>query len=266
MRIAFWNTHKSKKINEIVSDIICENKIDIMVLAEYEDDSHQLLQSLCQKGIGAEQYMTFGCERIVMFGSIKRIIPASQNKYYSIQLIDKKYILCGMHLPSQVYANHQDRRNIVIDTILQDINELEDEVGCDHTIILGDLNENPYESGCLAADKFHGVPSGDDARKGMRNVMGKTFKMFYNPMWNLFGDFEYPPGTCYYNGSSPKNSFWNIYDQVMIRPRLRDQFVEKSLKILTETKKDSLVDQYRHPRRDISDHLPVVFEIKEGKL
>ena len=52
----------------------------------------------------------------------------------------------------------------------------------------------------------------------------------------------------------------------MIRPRLRDQFVEKSLKILTETKKDSLVDQYRHPRRDISDHLPVVFEIKEGKL
>ena len=37
VRIAFWNTHKSKKINEIVSDIICENKIDIMVLAEYED-------------------------------------------------------------------------------------------------------------------------------------------------------------------------------------------------------------------------------------
>ena len=53
--------------------------------------------------------MTAGRERIVMFGSIKEVTPASQNQYYSIQLIDKKYILCGMHLPSQIYANHQYR-------------------------------------------------------------------------------------------------------------------------------------------------------------
>lgn len=92
--------------------------------------------------------------------------------------------------------------------------------------------------------------------------MGKTFKMFYNPMWNLFGDFSYPPGTYYHNGSEPINSFWNIYDQVMIRPSMRNCFVEKSLKIIVEMQKYSLVDKLRHPRKDISDHLPIVFEIK----
>ena len=96
--------------------------------------------------------------------------------------------------------------------------------------------------------------------------MGKTFKMFYNPMWNLFGDFSYPPGTHYHNGSEPINSFWNIYDQVMIRPGMKKCFVEKSLKIITDMQKYSLVDKLKHPRKDISDHLPIVFEIKEERI
>lgn len=264
MRIAFWNTHKNEKINDILGDLIYENEIDVIVLAEYDADSHNLVSNLSKKEIKIEQYMTFGCERIVMFGGVKGVRPASQNKYYSMQVIDKKYILCGVHLPSQIYANHQERRNIVIDTIIQDINELEKETGIDDTIILGDLNENPYEPGCLAANKFHGIPSGDDAMRQKRSVMGKEFKMFYNPMWNLFGDFHYPPGTCYYNGSDPIHSFWNIYDQVMIRPKMRGKFIEESLKILVKTEHDCLVDQWKHPRRDISDHLPIIFEIREG--
>lgn len=90
--------------------------------------------------------------------------------------------------------------------------------------------------------------------------------MFYNPMWNLFGDFSYPPGTYYHNGSEPVNSFWNIYDQVMIRPGMKKCFVEKSLKIITDMQKYSLVDKLKHPRKDISDHLPIVFEIKEERI
>jgi len=150
--------------------------------------------------------------------------------------------------------------------IVADINELEKKFKLENTIILGDINENPYDSGCLNATKFHGIPSGEDAQKGSRSIMGKTFKMFYNPMWNLFGDFCYPPGTYYHNGSEPVNSFWNIYDQVMIRPGMKKCFVEKSLKIITDMQKYSLVDKLKHPRKDISDHLPIVFEIKEERI
>ncbi len=266
MRIVFWNTHRNEKINSIICDVIYENRIDIAVLAEYTGDSQGLIQDLSGQGIQMEQYITSGCERIVMFGSKTGVTPASQNKYYSMQLMEGKYILCGMHLPSQVYAQHQERRNIVIDTLLQDISELEEEIGLAQTVLFGDFNENPYETGCLAADKFHGLPSGDDTLRGTRTVMGRKFKMFYNPMWNLFGDFQYPPGTYYYNGSSPSHPFWNIYDQVMIRPAMQGRFVSDSLRILVGTKQVSFVDQYKHPKKEISDHLPIVFEIKEEPL
>ena len=73
-------------------------------------------------------------------------------------------------------------------------------------------------------------------------------------------------GTYYHNGSEPSNSFWNIYDQVMIRPSMRKWFVDNSLKILVKIQEYSLVDKFRHPRKDISDHLPIVFEIKEENI
>ena len=266
MKFAFWNVHQNTMINNYIVDLIYENGIDIIVLAEYNDHEQKLRNQLIDKGIYMEKYITPGCDRIKMYGSIQNVMPANQNKYYSVQIIDNKYILCGMHLPSRIYSEHWERRNIVIDMIVADINELEKKFKLENTIILGDINENPYDSGCLNATKFHGIPSGEDAQKGSRSIMGKTFKMFYNPMWNLFGDFSYPPGTYYHNGSEPVNSFWNIYDQVMIRPGMKKCFVEKSLKIITDMQKYSLVDKLKHPRKDISDHLPIVFEIKEERI
>ena len=88
--------------------------------------------------------------------------------------------------------------------------------------------------------------------------------MFYNPMWNLFGDFSFPPGSYYYRGNEVINSFWNIYDQVMIRPCIRDFFIDSELKILCETKNRKLIDKNNHPSKKISDHLPIIFEIREG--
>ena len=263
MKIAFWNTHGNESINSIICDIILEKSIDIFVLAEYRADGQDLVQQLLQYNIQLKQYFTSGCERIVMFGVISNVMPGIQDKYYSVQIVDKRYILCGMHLPSQIYANHQERRNIIIDRIVKDINDLEKELKSEDTILVGDLNENPYEAGCLGASKFHGIPSGDDSMKGSRIIMDQQFKMFYNPMWNLFGDFHYPPGTYYYSGNDVNNTYWNVFDQVMIRPSLRERFVNDKLEILVGTEKVSFVDQNKHPCKRISDHLPIIFEIQE---
>ena len=129
---------------------------------------------------------------------------------------------------------------------------------------MGDFNENPYEIGCLGAVGFHGIPVYKDTMKKYRIIMDESFKMFYNPMWNLLGDFSFPPGTYYYSGNEVENSFWNVYDQVMIRPCLREQFIDDELKILCKTKSGKLTDANNHPDKSISDHLPIIFEIMEG--
>ena len=82
-------------------------------------------------------------------------------------------------------------------------------------------------------------------------------------MWNFFGDFEKPPGTCYFPTSKAECTYWHIFDQVMIRPCLREQFIKESLEIVTHTSAILLIDKKGHPNKEFSDHFPIVFEIKE---
>lgn len=262
VRIAFWNTNRNRKINEYIFDIMVEQAIDFLILAEYEADIEELKQKLLLHNIVAEQAITIGCDRITILKSGKDVQPGFQNKYCSIQIIDNEYLLACVHLPSKSYANDA-KRGITISRIVGEIQIYEEKLGVEKTIIVGDLNENPYEAGCLGAVGFHGIPVYKDTMKRYRTIMDESFKMFYNPMWNLLGDFSFPPGTYYYSGNEVENSFWNVYDQVMIRPCLREQFIDNELKILCETKNAKLIDANNHPNKSISDHLPIIFEIME---
>ena len=60
MRIVFWNTNKNENINEYISDIIVEQEIDILVLAEYESDIEELKKMLALYNIVIEQAITIG--------------------------------------------------------------------------------------------------------------------------------------------------------------------------------------------------------------
>lgn len=262
LRVCFWNTNKNENINEYISDIIVEQEIDILALAEYESDIEELKKMLALYNIVIEQAITIGCDRITILKRKANIQPAFQNKYCSMQIIDNMYLLACLHLPSKLYADVL-KRGIAIARIVDEIQIQEEKLGIEKTIIVGDINENPYETGCLGASGFHGIPVYKDTMKKYRVIMDESFKMFYNPMWNLLGDFSFPPGTYYYSGNEVENSFWNVYDQVMIRPCLRGQFVDDELKILCETKKRKLIDANNHPDKKISDHLPIVFEIME---
>lgn len=262
LRICFWNTNKNEKINNYISDIIEENLVDIFVLAEYEANIEELKQKIKLHNIVIEQAITIGCDRITILKRRKDVKPGFQNKYCSMQIIDDKYLLVCLHLPSKLYADEL-KRGIAISRIVEEIQNYEKNLNIEKTIIVGDINENPYESGCLGANGFHGIPVYKDTMKKYRIIMDESFKMFYNPMWNLLGDFSFPPGTYYYSGNEVENSFWNVYDQVMIRPCLREQFVDDELKIICATKKRKLIDANKHPDKSISDHLPIVFEIME---
>ncbi len=263
LRICFWNTNKNIAINEYIFDIICENNVDIFVLAEYEADYEELQSELNIQKIGIEKCITIGCDRITILKRKYNMEPGFQNKYCSFQIIDSRYILVCLHLPSKLYAERL-KKDIAIGRIVEEIQRYEKLLGIERTIIVGDINENPYETGCLGAGRFHGIPIYKDAMRKYRTIMGESFEMFYNPMWNLLGDFSFPPGTYYYMGNEIDNSFWNIYDQVMIRPCIRGFFIDNELKIICETKNRKLVDENNHPSRTISDHLPIIFEIREN--
>ena len=218
-----------------------------------------------------EHIPTVGCDRIHILGRIDfHIEPQLQTDYASIQVIGRDTILCCVHLNSQIYSDHVSRREIVIEQIINDILKLENGLNTTNTIIVGDFNINPYDNSCVNARYFHGIPIYEDAMRESRNIAGKEFRMFYNPMWNFLGDFKEPYGTYYRSAADTFNPYWHIYDQVIIRPSLRSRFVDGNLKIITGSANVSLLDKNKHPNHRMffmkygTAHYPVQFTLEES--
>lgn len=265
MRFLFWNTHKNQNINRILCSLIVEYNINIVILAEYESNSEELIRILSQNGTLVHQYVVIGCDRIKLFGtlSMEDVEPSRANSYCTMQKIKDELLLCAVHMPSKLRITPRTQDG-VFSNVIHEIEIAEEECDIANTIIVGDFNQNPYEGGCLGAQGFHGIPIADETKRLKRKIFDVDYKMFYNPMWNLLGDFNFPPGTYYYNTGEEINEFWHIFDQVLIRPSLRERFIDESLKIVTEPSSFNLMNKRKHPNKDISDHLPIVFEIKEN--
>lgn len=146
---------------------------------------------------------------------------------------------------------------------MYDIHKIEDNIQTQRTIVIGDINEMPYGRGCLNANGFHGLPALNISDKPTRTVNEIEYRKFYNPMWNLMGDFDYPPGTFYVNQSKLHSPMWYMLDQVIISQDVLPIFNKDSLKIITVCSYADLVDDSKHPNRKISDHFPIMCEIED---
>lgn len=70
MRILFWNTHRNVDINSYILDIVNQNEIDVLVLAEYMAEINELNDNLKQCKKRLFNWNTKGCERIHIWGII----------------------------------------------------------------------------------------------------------------------------------------------------------------------------------------------------
>lgn len=216
MRILFWNTHRNVDINSYILDIVNQNEIDVLVLAEYMAEINELNDNLKQCKKRLFNWNTKGCERIHIWGNYIDVTPGEQNKYFSVQIVNKQYIMCGVHMYSNLNGEHYDERVALAEEIMYSIKHIKQRLQTEHVIVIGDINESPYEKACLSAKGFHALPALQILDKGSRTVYGKEYEKMYNPMWNLFGDFKYPPGTYYRVESKLYNPCWFMLDQVII--------------------------------------------------
>ena len=67
-------------------------------------------------------------------------------------------------------------------------------------------------------------------------------------MWNLLGDFSYPPGTYYLNQAKLNSPMWYMLDQVIISQELLPSFRREDLRIITTCSSGDLMDKSLHPR------------------
>lgn len=142
------------------------------------------------------------------------------------------------------------------------IKRVEKQIGHSRTVLVGDLNMNPFEDGIISANGLHGVMNRFVAEKRTRTVQSKEYPFFYNPMWRFFYDNPpTPQGTYYCTRAEHKTFFWNIFDQVLIRPDLLPFFDNRNLAILHSDGCNSFLTSEGLPDNNVSDHLPMFFKI-----
>jgi hypothetical protein len=83
-------------------------------------------------------------------------------------------------------------------------------------------------------------------------------------MWAHFGERPNgPPGTYYLARSAFLSYYWNIFDQVLVRPELLDSFSDDELRILTKAGDTQLLGPTGRPDKTrVSDHLPILFQLQ----
>ena len=206
------------------------------------------------------KWSTNGCDRIQIWGNYVDVTPAEQNKYFSIQIINKEYIVCGVHMYSDLNGEHYDERLSLAEEIIYSIKQVRKQLKSEKVIVIGDMNESPYDKACLSANGFHGLPALKTSDRSSRKIYEKEYEKMYNPMWNLFGDFEYPPGTYYRTESKHYNPCWYMLDQIIVSKSMIPLIVRKNLKIITECGKEALYTKQKYPNTKISDHFPIMCE------
>lgn len=257
MNIIFWNTNK-KSINLKLKNLIMEKKCDIIALAEYNDDADELMNELYNSNISMKRAVVYSCDRVYMLYKEDIDIKIEDDNEYYVSYNVKKDGICFklflVHLPSKLWSSDGERSRIVIRAIKGSIQKSE------KAVIVGDFNVNPFEDSIVSADFLSALPI---VNNETRVIVGQEFINMYNPMWNLFGDFNGIPGTYYYNNASPRNYYWNMFDQVILSYSMKSYLRNDSLQII-----DSIADTplIRNGKIDneISDHLPIFFEIMEG--
>jgi hypothetical protein len=265
----FWNINR-KPLAPVIADLAHEQKVDVVVLIECNIEPHILLTALNSSG-GDDFHLSPGLSKAIRIFTrfsrsfLTRIFDSESERLVIRRLslpARSEILVCVAHLPSKLRWTSEDQ-SFECTNIARRIASEEDKAGHQRTVLVGDFNMNPFEPGVVAAGGLHAVMSREVASSRSRTVQGREYRFFYNPMWNHFGDANSnTAGSYFYGASKPISYFWNVFDQVLIRPELAERFDSNSLQILKSAGKSSLVRGDGRPDgTTYSDHLPIVFEL-----
>lgn len=267
-RFLFWNIGR-KPLAPVIAELAQEQRADIVALVECNIESHVLLAALNATG-RSDFHLAPGLSKAIhIFIRFSRdfLRPVYESDRVIIGRLSlparSEILLSVVHLPSKLHWTTESQ-SFECGELARQIAAEEDKAGHQRTVLVGDFNMNPFEPGVVAAGGLHAVMSREVASRQSRIVQGRDYRFFYNPMWNHFGDGNSETaGSYFYNASEQVSYYWNVFDQVLIRPDLAGKFNPASLQILKSAGAGSLVRSNGRPDdKQYSDHLPIVFDLE----
>ena len=283
LNLVFWNL-KKKTLAESVGLLAEEREADIVVLAEMPDSTEEIFTRLRQYDSDftvneprlppSTETATASARtlkrRVILYhrsssAQVQRLHDAKYWTIYQLSLSDgESLILVAAHMPAKSnrgYIGFANRLPL-FQQLCQDILKEEGASGTDRTIVIGDLNQNPFDNEVVHLETLNAVMDPDVANRGSCQRDGQTYKYFYNPMWTAYGRRQAPMGTYYYQEPDSVRYYWHVLDQVLLRPDLIPALSNEMPTIITELGGESLLRANGRPDNSrFSDHLPIALSL-----
>ena len=246
----------------VLLELTKKQNVDVLMTAESPLESAEVL-----KAINNGNKMPFRepdkdslCPRIQIYPRFPErfLVRKDESSKYTGRLVElpgarPPFLLYVVHFGSKLYMG-EDSQAQAMPGFSTTIRNHEKGLGIDKTVLVGDFNMNPFETGMVSAEGLNAVMTREVASEVGRRYCDAVHPFFYNPMWSHFGDSTHdahpigkpthqPAGTCYFSARESKSFFWNILDQVMIRPSLIQHFRPEDLKIVVGEGTTSLLNQ-----------------------
>lgn len=261
MNILYWNLN-NKSNSKYIKKIIISKNIDIAIFSEFSSINENELLKLLENKYRMIMDRETSEHIFLIYKSNIQVIVKQECDRYSLFTLDtcfRKYNLVGVHLEDKRNRNNNDLLYSA-QLVMNDINDLERETKCDNTIVIGDFNNNPYDSALVHPAGFNAVLFKDIInRNEYRKFKEKKFKRFYNPLLNSIREENKNYGSFYYS-SDTNGIIWNSIDQVIVRKPLVDSII--NVEYIRKIEKVSLITSVV-PNKNISDHLPLLVTIGE---
>jgi hypothetical protein len=269
--LMFWNTGNLAN-GHAIGQLCREYDVDVLLLAEIESPSGRLVVEINPRTAEGRPLWELPRleSRVRAFtrfapGAVQPAFDDRHVKMLSVQPpIGVPLLVVAAHLPSKLHAGTTDQA-YRIRRLRLDIGQREKELGHQNTVVIGDLNLNPFEDALTAADGLHGVMDRSVVVRPPRVVQGQEWDYFYNPMWSRLGDDSAgPPGTYWRAGSGVVSHFWHTFDQVLLRPGLLSCYKPSGLVVPRHIGASAILAR-DGAKPEQSDHLPVVVTLSVEK-
>jgi len=187
--LLFWNVGRLSR-HTLIARLARANDVDVILLAEVADEPIDLLKELNKTRANYFFSPGIGNTKILAFTrfSDQFFRPCAETDRLTIRRLAlpglEEILLAVVHFPSKLHWSERSQA-MECTELGAEIRKEEEIAGHQRTILVGDLNMNPFESGMVSAAGLHAVMDPRIARDGSRVVQGREYPFFYNPMWGL---------------------------------------------------------------------------------
>ena len=255
MKLLFWNLGR-KDNAALALECMRECGVSVAAFAEYSgtEFSDEMLRDS-----GYRMLSKGGCDKIeVLVDSAVHDVDFYEESRFSLfvfEAFEAKFVFAATYLVDRRSSPAPGKRVNQIKSMMGVVRGYENACGIDKTVIVGDFNSNPYDVELLQPDSFNAMLfKGVLRARDSRIWDGESYPFMYNPTVHWLSEDTETYGSLYYS-SDDGGPVWNCFDQALVSPELMDGV--KGYSYLRKIGDNDLIAQWC-PRRDISDHLPLL--------